>query len=482
MPTTQPYLEITDTVTSCKIMDSTLTTPAQIATLGYRLSFGGWAPNIARRNPSFFGLPYLPVEENLTIDIAGSTPQVCYQRLQDLNGLLDQAERWMNNEIVNPVCIKYQPLGSNISTFLKDVIIGGFADDNTAQLVTLPDDFNYTGTVSFLKGVRLRFTRKNGLWLGENESQSVTAVAQPGPLTVTWSDFANTLSPVDVSFGSEQAAGVSTHAAPTGYFAIAHSSTYIQSIDGVGAIADGGANQADAGAFPTNAVNVRRFVVNLSNSGLWNISPIPETEVEYIAAFAKVRISSSSVQCYIQGGIWSDFGEEKPLALSSNPQVAFLGVYATRGRTLQLIDSAIANSFFGISFRSASNVNIDVDTILIVGVNRSSNILGFLGPYISATSGVEFPQLSASNGVFLLHRLLNEPQGLVAQSNVPNDIPQAYNGVPYCFTGNSRTYKQTSAAIYMVQGAFWNLMQVGIGAKATMRMNATRSKAYLTPE
>lgn len=479
MATTQPYLEITDGVTSCKIMDVTAITAAQIAAMNYRLSFGHWAPRVSQRNDNPLGLPYLPVMEEMVIDVKGVTADVCYAKLQVLNTLLDQADRWWNNEGVAPVFIKYQPLGSSKASPMQDVIIGGAAYDNAAEMVTLPDDTNYAGVVSFLKGVKLKFYRKNGFWLGEAETQNVGSsyVAQPGPVSVTWSDFATVLSPVDITLGAgNDAAGASTHSTTSGISAFTHDATLLKVYNPNLETSAFGAATADAAHFPTNAT-VYRFTANPSIGGIFDISSFPVANCEYFAVYVKVRTNTSTTDATIRARTVNIIQQKVPLPQNTQvPRVVFLGIFPTRFRALPS-DPTFGGQLY-IDFTSlGGSITIDLDSILVVGLNRATTIV--------ASTGFKHPLPSATLGLYFLHRLLAEPLGEVALTNVPNDVLQNTSGAPYVWTGAHGTVKQTSLVHFMVDtnvATYWNIMNTGNTAKITLDLRATRTKAYLTPE
>lgn len=477
MATTQPYLEITDGVTSVKLMDSAATTPALIAAMNYRLSYGQWAPKSSVINPSPFGLPYMPVREEMTIDIKGSTADVALTRLQTLNTLLDQAERWYNNEIVLPVFIRYQPKGSIKSTYLSDVIIGrGMGNQSDNPMLSLPNDFNAVGDFFYLQNIRIVFMRRNGIWLCESETLSATNVAQPGPLTVTWSDFATVLSPVDITLGANSAgAGASSNLTTSGITAVTHDNRYLLPIAGTTELAGFGAATADAAKFPTNA-NVYRFTVNPTNAGAYSITTLPTTEVEYFAAYVKIRNNSTTIDAFVSGQTATLLQQEVKLPAnpSGNPLVVFLGIFPTRGRAMPLISVAFGSNF-AVNMRSGgASLTIDIDELLFVGINRSTNII--------ATAGLTHLVISASNGIYMLNRLLDEPQGEIALGNVPNDVLQGYTGSPYNFTGSHGTVKKTSLAHFQIDAAAWNVLNNARTAKINLDMNVTRRKAYLVPE
>ena len=480
MATTIPYLEITDGTNSVKLMDNLATTPALVAAMPYRLSYGNWAPKVAQRNKNPFGLPYMSVQEELTIDIKGATADIALARLQTLNTLLDRAERWWNNERVAPVFIQYQPKGSIKSTYMTDVIIGrGMGNQSDSPMITLPDDFNAVGDFYFLKGIRVTFWRRNGFWLCEKEGQSTgtSYVAQPGPITVTFSDFAPVLSPVDIDLGAgDDAAGASTKVTTSGFTAITNDNRYLVPIAGTADVAGFGAATADAAKFPTNA-NVNRYTVNPTQTGLWNLSTLPVSEVEYFAAFVKCRNNSTTIGAFLSGQIKTLALQEVslPASVSGTPVVLFLGIFPTGGNSLQALSPSFPTGSFGIVFRSTGgSITIDVDELLFVGINRATNII--------ATSGLSHPLLTASVSIGFSHRLLSEPQGIVALETLTFTTPQPYTGSTYNFTGSSESVKKTSLAHFQISDTFWNVVNTANTAKITLDLDVSRYKAYLVPE
>lgn len=471
MATTQPHLEITDTVTSVKLMDSAATTATAIKAMPYKLSFGGWSPKIARRSTNPLGRAYDMVREEITIDIHGSTPSDCYLKLQALNTLLDQGERWYNREIVKPVFIYYQPLGSSKTVMMKDVVIGGYADGNRADMMELPGDFNFVGFTSKLKGVVVSFWRFIGTWLGETETQTDSNNAQDIPMSVDWSDFAPVLSPIDIEIGGNSA----SDNLASGFTLVAHDTDFIKVILGT-AGAGSGTNTNDAASFPTGA-QIKRFTTSSTALIAWStLSTMPIADAEYYAVYAKVRNNSTTVdvKCRAQITYPARQGPFVRVAAAATPipTVVFLGIFSTRGRAPGNI--AGDEIEFYVETLNGSNLNFDIDSIAVLMINRASNeIAGEL---------IQHFTLASDDSVQILNRLLVEPQALYAMNEPPNDIPQLHTGSPYCYTGSSETVKQTAVLEYFTDGGSWTILNSARSAKITLDLRSTRYKAYLVPE
>lgn len=465
--TVQPYLELTDGTTSVKLMDSAATTPALIAAMNYRLAYGGWSPKVATRAKNPFGLPYQSVLEELTIDIRGSTSEICYSKLQALNSLLDQGERWFNNEIVSPVFVRYQPKGSAVTTYLKDVCIGGYADDNNANLVTLPDDFNVTGEISYLKGVRIKFWRKNGIWLGDEATLTASAVAQRSINTVTWVTAAPVLSPLDIKIEANNAPDAGL-ARPDGILVTTHSETFIGIFNGESI---GGASTADT---TNNSVggNVGRFTCSTTVQELFKESFTEEFyKCEYLAVYATIKNNSTTLDVYLQLNVnftnYPILAPEIKIAFAATPKpaVVFLGLVPTRGRQPFHI---------GVYYRSLSGApTFDMDQLLVVGVNRATNILAL----------TDF-NLTTTDPLAVLNRLLLEPEPEVSYK-VPTlgtfEERITYTGSAFFFAGGSSTLLKTAYMLFAVHDTKWQLTTAA-NAAVTLDPTLIRYKAYLVPE
>ena len=477
--TTQPHLEFTDSVTSIKFMDAAATTPALISAMNFSLTYGDWAPKIATRNKTVFGLPYNPVMEEMTINIKGATTAIVLSKLQTLNALLDQAERWYNNERVAPVLIKYQPKGSEKTAPLSDVVIGrGVGNQSDNAMITLPDDFNSVGNFNFLQRVKVVFWRRNGFWLGEKETQDTgtSYVAQPGPITVTWSDFAPVLSPVEISLGAgADAAGASTNTTTKGITAITNDSRYLVNILGTDATV-GGTPTADAAKFPTGA-NIMRFVTTpTSGGGGYVTTSFPMNECEYFAVFCKVRNGSTTINATIQAQtqLLTQRLVALPASLTAQTLVVFLGIFPTNGKILPSWTVPSTYDFAIVTRAESGSINIDVDSLLFVGVDRATNII--------ETSGLTHPLLTSTVGISFSNRLLGETQGALTEDTFTTSTLQPYVGSIYNFTGSSLIVKKTALAHFQISSQFWNIINSGGTAKITLDLSVSRQKAYLVPE
>lgn len=159
---TTPYLAITNGTVTATFLDGT-------ANQDYLIESGEWTPSIATRRRSPFGGvgAYNDVEETISCLIRGTTASDCYTKLSNLIYLMDEAERWYNNEVaVQPVHILYAPPQSAIHS--KDMpmraVVLGRGDSDGDAVVSLEPEWDMTAA-RFVLPVTLKFYRR-GLWTG----------------------------------------------------------------------------------------------------------------------------------------------------------------------------------------------------------------------------------------------------------------------------------------------------------------------------
>jgi hypothetical protein len=130
----------------------------------YQLAGDGWAPGVARYNPTALG-GYEPVTETFTVNIIGATRQEVFDNLEALTNVLDTARRYSAGlRLVTDqmaIGIAVQPIGSNLSGPCWDTVIDGEVD--------LPSDYLDQLLNNAIDGVRVTI-RRLGVWLIDAET------------------------------------------------------------------------------------------------------------------------------------------------------------------------------------------------------------------------------------------------------------------------------------------------------------------------
>jgi len=163
-----PFLELTDGISTVTLTNGTTSA----------LQEGGWAPRVAPLNRATLGGggPFADVEEQIAVNQWGAAGDTAlYQRLQAVQALMLQAERWAEGGADAPaVRLRYQPDGSALPAPLECAVLG-----NPDAGLELPGSFNDMLMVREIEGAGVRF-RRRGLWLGaEDTAIPVAGVAGP---------------------------------------------------------------------------------------------------------------------------------------------------------------------------------------------------------------------------------------------------------------------------------------------------------------
>jgi len=149
-------MELTDGTTTIDILQTNDTT------VGYHLQTESYTPQINRRNPSDFGAVYLPVLENFTIAIVGSTPNDVHVKLAALVNLMDNVRLWFDSDAAaaDAVTFVFKP-GSSTEAADYQALIVSDAEIGYSQYI------EHVGNWYRMPDVRVSFMRNE--WLGAEE-------------------------------------------------------------------------------------------------------------------------------------------------------------------------------------------------------------------------------------------------------------------------------------------------------------------------
>lgn len=124
----------------------------------YILRNDGWAPEVPELNRRMLGGQgrYETVVEERAIDVCGASVGECLANLENLALLLEQAERWSNEEeSVNPVILSYAANAGDV--MLQAAILGRAPGDQTRM--RLPVTFNENLRGYHIENVIIRYRR-----------------------------------------------------------------------------------------------------------------------------------------------------------------------------------------------------------------------------------------------------------------------------------------------------------------------------------
>lgn len=462
-----PYLVLTDGTTTVTILNGTAAT-------SYILESGNWAPGIAGKNRSTFGgKPYSDVTEEMTLHIKGSSGADCYGKLATLTQLLDQADAWGRGENVAAVQIQYAPLGATTasdSAPMKAVITGRADNSDEMAAVTLSNELDEGGLVSFIRNVRVRFKRR-GLWLHSNQVASGD-VANGTVGTLAFGSSTGALSPTRLTI-------TNWYGMADAYVFVAPSASYLSIIPATDwTVYSGGAN------------------VTRTDNNDGTVTFAWGTTAPYVILQATIpagfTTNAQLIDVYIRYGTYNTLvpkvrlitgtnagdtvSQTAPLALTAGyPQVQFLGTLAapplTNSYTRLMLDFATVTG----------NVSIDIADVLLVA--RSTE-----------TYSIQIMRLNNTYTAPWTTTAVIEPR---VSSNV-TPLPYTIETNPRVFAtyGDMAIHTKATSSYALIYAVYYDDIVGGGGvrrlfnwpasaystAPITNTITATRTYAYLTPQ
>lgn len=184
----------------------------------YMLARDGWAPAVAGRRRSALGGGelFLPVVEEIDVYAMGASAAAALANVETLAILLDQAERWNNQEVLSTVRLQYRPTGGAATA--ESVVLGRAEGDETNG-INLDVEFNRELNAYMIK-LKLRILRR-GYWCTTLDTDTVAAAANPAVLSLACSPAASIPVPVEIDLtGFTTAAATGNVQIPAGYIAI----------------------------------------------------------------------------------------------------------------------------------------------------------------------------------------------------------------------------------------------------------------------
>jgi hypothetical protein len=462
-PTTTPYLRISDGTTTLNLVDGT----------NYALERGTWAPMVARRRRSTLGgRQYENVVETIPIIVRGSTAATALANMAALSKMLDQAERWSQDEAVAAVKIAYQPHGSTLAAPLESLVLGRADDSDSFQL---PLTFNDVGMIFSIHGLVLRFVR-DGAWYGAEESITITHSAHPLVGTGTFSASADLLSPVKVSLEGFPDVTVITDY-DVGYLLVASSSSRLKLFD---------AFLLTAATFTTDADAARKP----EGSGVLVYTPVGTTEAVsgqtatidgakrygFVAALRNTSATTEfTVRVGMHGAGSNATAYTRPYLVdtsTTDPRVVLLGVLEagdpyTPSFTLRVTASAAADTLV-------------VDYLAVIALDDPTSRILAIGP-IDANGQV---------GVSVPMNLVVDPRALTAPNPsvrfVTSSLPTQIWADPDYVRGDGWLLSKgtTIACLACLRNAgasYWRAWDAGLNASMSADFVLTRRILYLSP-
>jgi len=458
-----------------------VTTIDLYAGTGYALLADTWSPRVARRRVDTLGGPiHEDVIEEMTISISADTAGLPHTRLETLDRLITQGERFRRGENVAPVLLYYQPDGSSIVTNpalvafpdspfgpLRALVLG-YADGGMTIAERL---YDLQGVINEIV-VTVQFIRR-GQWLAASASVTGTNDTNPAVLTATFGYSAPDLCPVKVTLGTFGDANANGTILP-GFVFVANHADRINLLDAGTMTASGYTLDTDVAAKPHGA-GVLRYTPTTTNpatSGtkVVNGSPrrigiVANLRNNSLTATWRIKVNATA---HLYGTVSTT--EYVVDATSQLPQRVMLGIvradFAIERITLTITASTVTGP-----------PTLDIDTLIAIDLDDPSSRIVGIGP-ITIAARIPLPD---SSNLILDPRPLTDltPSVTVIDATTPTfgTQPDYHRGDPYLMTRGT-----TVAALYLAANStYWRLVDESFSTVRNQSLSVYRWPGWVTP-
>jgi hypothetical protein len=436
------------------ISDGDITVDFADANSGYVLVAEGYRPAVAQEDPNRPELT-LPVDEEFRLFIEGSSPADAASKLEDLTEIVHRAARLWRGEMIDPVIYQYQIANSTLGAPLEDMVIGAPESNAILELPAGYDSATMTSVIGSAQDPIIWRLRRRGGWLDEEESQSSSAVADPGKMTTASLTAINLFSPTDIEIAIDGAPSVAA-ASHSGFLVFVDDASDLAFLEAEAATKSNFTTHVDAGA---SGGNVAQMDVGATIATLTWSSPTISTDARlfYIFVHAKRNGTGSFPDC--RGRITpANPPTGNPKLIDSGPQPFFLGIWATNAPLEDVQFRVVVDS------PVTSGNELEVDYLVVVAVKDTTRVIAI----------PEFSQASVNHReeTYIQHRLLSHRAPLYYQYDGSSNKYNAYEGNLYCHMRNA-----SLTGFIMVggdDGSTWNTGEDYI-------LTATRRARYRVP-
>lgn len=462
-----------------KITDGTDTVDFEDSSSGYTIL--RHRPAVAEMMVDGLDELYSQVDEQFEIAVEGSTPTELSERLAKLSRLIDNARGHYQGEGLDPVLYQYRIDDSLLTNPLQAMIIGG---PESGDVLTLPesyDGFTQTKTGDVGDPVVWRF-RRQGLLLGDSESNTGSSVANPNVMTALLTAVEND-SPTDIELDN-----FTTGPESTSFLAIADDANklYVNSLATMTAVGFTAAN--DAAALPKQGTNILRYTppdTDWNETGTFGIGSVLRTDTREIAIFIDAKKSNAALNALVKAKLDPLVSGMSPATIAvTTPQTSPKAITNT-GRqwyalgTVHLPVPAGDTNGISLSFLvkcDTTSYTLDLDAFALVDADNSQ-VLYF--PGIEESSSLNSNLYSQLN---IIQRDLELPY-VEVQIGTSVFLNLPYQGAPRIYTKGAEVaalWLSTSYSAGPGGSSFWCGVSAA-GARLSTALSATRYPGYLVP-
>jgi hypothetical protein len=306
---------------------------------------------------------YEPVEERLPIQVRADTPEGLTRAINKLALMLETADIFYQYETGNAVLFHYRSKEAQDKQPLTAMVRRSLAP------IVLPTDY-----VSMSEGdkeyytaeVVIRFERGDWLYPSEAITSSTVTTHWQNIYTATFTDYAYHQSPCQYTLGI----GSNTTVSPNGYIAFqADGTTELLTTPALGTYS----TTAETGSTSGNV-----FRVSATGNLSWTFAGGSSSQRAF-HVFVKLRMNSGSWRIRsVDYGYPNQVNTPYQTVVGTSPQVLYLGVHR--------VPAAIGAIGIGLIEDTAGT--LDIDSLLVLGINESTNIVALSTTQTSSSTHI----------------------------------------------------------------------------------------------
>ena len=440
----------------------------------------GWRPRVAPRRRSLLGNKsiYEDVVETIPLRISGTTEAECITALEALAAAVEQARVWrLGIYDTTSLKLNYKINGSTLTNPLLAAVLDSPA--KTEDILELPVLFNQEIQVFEVNPVSLPLLRRGGL-LGDEETQTPTAVESSRRISVVFSNSAVLPSPVELECSVEDSdiftSGLDIPAsfiltAPREVAGV-RQGLILEDANGIN---DANYSSVVEGGTQSNSGTILRFTPpdtdpHLGDLGVSGATGI-DLDARLFAIYANMRSNISAVNWFVSGIVGR--GNLVPQAYARTTPVAVPGadILEPKWRFLGLVSYPTNILVAGVEVSASTTTGspvLDFDQLAFQAVDSPASTAIVVNDFSVGSGSV------ASLDLRIRHEFLDSPLPELSLSN--GTFPSFAGNLTPQISGTHFDF-----AWLATSGTNWRWYDANAASIISHTLTATRRPAYLIP-
>ena len=442
----------------------------------------GWIPAVSKRKRSAMGNQslYEDVVETMPLRVfsENATPATARQEvmdwLHDLSAALEQAAAWYEGYgSASPILFEYEAEDSSLANPLSAIILG--VPENATDLLEFKGSYNKALQVYEIF-VDLVFERR-GLWLGDEQTASGSAVANPGLISATFSAQLDNNIPAPCIVEVGDFSYLNDQELEPSLLVVSPFSDAIVILEAEGA-ATGDFTSVSDSSLDARGNNVLRYTPPDTDGDVSSSITISGLTAQMVGVIAVVRNNSDTAEYLLSAQLETGVADGRRIETNKMPiNVVLDGNLDSKPQIINLGIVANKNGFARIRFWAKAitvNQSLDIDYVVLYDAERAQvvGLESLISYFTSSTYSLE-----------VNHNLLTDIQPTLSmrQSSTRYYFGLSGDGVILSKKGPSsdQMYAAWIAVGAATETAHWRY--TSSSSVKTVSLSVTRRPAYLVP-